>query len=270
MALSNGGVRDIVDVTIYNIVTGTPVLFLESLKTSSTETKADIVFSRGGRNNPRRIAWNSSKDIDFKAQDCHISPEQLSLLYGTTTVKGSTLNYSQISEGFYLNSSSPVFTLRATPVSSTPYPTQVFGTINNNGRDIDTAAAFTSNATPTTNHYKITTNSIQFGGDYSSTPAYVVVNYYRQHTSGTKRITITSDTFPATYKITGWTLWRSEADGLDYPAMITIPKAKLDSNFTIEQAAEGEPAVFDMNFMVLKPSTSSTMYIMDIMETAIS
>jgi hypothetical protein len=62
-----------------------------------------------------------------------------------------------------------------------------------------------------------------------------------------------------TYKLTGYTLWRSEEDGKDYPARMVIPKAKLLSAITINQAATGDPTVFPFKFMILKSPRSTTM-----------
>jgi hypothetical protein len=42
-----GGIRDVVDLTLYDTVSLKPVLFLESLKMSTTEIGAETVYARG-------------------------------------------------------------------------------------------------------------------------------------------------------------------------------------------------------------------------------
>lgn len=45
--MSRYGVREIANVVFKDIATGKPVLYLETLTTSSTEVTADAVYARG-------------------------------------------------------------------------------------------------------------------------------------------------------------------------------------------------------------------------------
>jgi hypothetical protein len=75
----------------------------------------------------------------------------------------------------------------------------------------------------------------------------------------TKTITISGDSFPGTYYITGDTYARSDVTGDDQFFQFIIPKAKVTSENTITLEAEGDPSVFNMNLTVLRPESGEMM-----------
>jgi len=71
----------------------------------------------------------------------------------------------------------------------------------------------------------------------------VFVDFYVSKTGDkTHELQITPDTFGGTFYVEAETLYRRESDSTDLPAIITIPKAKIQSNFTIEMSATGDPS----------------------------
>jgi hypothetical protein len=66
-------------------------------------------------------------------------------------------------------------------------------------------------------------------------------------------ITITPDSFPGTYYVTGDTMIRSERNGEDEYFQFVIPKAKMQAEQTISMEAEGDPSTFNMSLQVLRP-----------------
>ena len=75
----------------------------------------------------------------------------------------------------------------------------------------------------------------------------------------TKTITVSGDTFPGTYYITGDTYSRSDIDGKDQFFQFIIPKAKMSAEQTITLEAEGDPSTFNMNLTVLRPEDGEMM-----------
>jgi hypothetical protein len=59
---------------------GEPVLYFDSLKTSSMEQAVTTVYAQGGRGNSRLIAWDGEKTLTFTMEDALISPEGLAIL----------------------------------------------------------------------------------------------------------------------------------------------------------------------------------------------
>ena len=59
-----------------------PVLYFDSLKTSSLEGAATTVYAQGGRGNSRLIAWEGERTVTFTMEDALISPAGFSILSG--------------------------------------------------------------------------------------------------------------------------------------------------------------------------------------------
>ena len=59
-----------------------PVIYFDSLKTSSMEGAATTVYAQGGRGNARLIAWEGERTVTFTMEDALISPMGFSVLTG--------------------------------------------------------------------------------------------------------------------------------------------------------------------------------------------
>jgi hypothetical protein len=86
------GVREICDVVLRRKAAGffgklyldkdMPVLYFETLKTSSLEGQSTTVYAQGGKGNPRLVAWEGDRTVTFTMEDALISPESFSILSG--------------------------------------------------------------------------------------------------------------------------------------------------------------------------------------------
>ena len=257
--MSRFGTREISNVVFKEIATGKPALYLESLKTSSTEVTADASYARGGAGNPKRLMWESNKEVMYNMQDSLISPESLAMLAGTTVATKVVKVHKK--EVLTLDANLKV-TITETPVIATATPMFVFLTVN--GDDIGTTIP--SNAV---NGYTLAAKEFTFagtvGGHLMATGDKVIVDYYYDSAATAKNIVIESGKFAGYYKLEADTLWRRETDGVDLPARFTMPKIKIASSFTIENAAEGDPSVFDFKCEAF-PNSSNQMVIIDIIE----
>ena len=69
------GVREICDVVLKRkaggyfgnlyLDKGAPVLYFDTLKTSSLEGQATTVYAQGGKGNPRLVAWEGDRVVTF-------------------------------------------------------------------------------------------------------------------------------------------------------------------------------------------------------------
>lgn len=66
-----------------------PVLYFDSLKTSTLEGAATTVYAQGGRGNSRLIAWEGERTVTFTMEDALISPMGFSVLTGAGLVDAS-------------------------------------------------------------------------------------------------------------------------------------------------------------------------------------
>ena len=259
------GVRDVVDITLKDRTTKKPEIYLSNLKMSSFDVGADIVHARGGRGNPKLITWDGNKDIKFTCEDCLISPKSLSILLGNTMSTGA--QYVAVTEVLEATivSSTPTITLSETIYADdlVTYPLYVYSTADESTPDTEQ----TSGNFAVANQYTRSSQSIYLNEAWTTGDKFLVT-YFKAAGASNKRVIITSDDFPDTFEIAGYTLWRSEDDGADYVCRIRIPKAKLISTFTITQQPEGDPSTFKFEFEVMKASVSDTsMVYFDIDET---
>lgn len=246
------GVREAVDVVFKALAPvtigsttfakGEPVLYFDSLKTSTTEGTATTVYAQGGRGNPRLIAWEGDKAITFSFEDALISAEGMAILTGAGLLEASRDNKVRVHQkatvtGTIEAKNVTVVLADAIPANGTLVTEDIFGFILDSNEEISARlGAGTSTAT-----------SIQFANETETDATgtvTVLVDYYVDMTAGAKEITITADQFAGYFYIEGDTLFRRQADGVDLPAQLVIPNAKIQTNFTFTMAPSGDPSTF--------------------------
>ena len=66
-----------------------PVIYFDTLKTSSLEGAATTVYAQGGRGNARLVAWEGERTVTFTMEDALISPAGFMILSGAGLIEGS-------------------------------------------------------------------------------------------------------------------------------------------------------------------------------------
>lgn len=244
------GIREAVDVVFKalapvtigstSFAKGEPVLYFDSLKTSTTEGTATTVYAQGGKGNPRLIAWEGDKAITFSFEDALISAEGMAILTGAGLLEAGADNKIRVHQkatvtGTIESKKVSVVLTDAIPANGTLVTEDIFGFILDNNEEIsERLGAGTGSAA-----------SVKFANDTEQTGTVtVLVDYYVDMTAGAKEITITADQFAGYYYIEGDTLFRRQADGVDLPAQLVIPNAKIQTNFTFTMAPSGDPSTF--------------------------
>ena len=73
----------------------------------------------------------------------------------------------------------------------------------------------------------------------------VMVDYYiSKNSAKVTELQIDAQHFAGYYYVEADTLFRAHKDGQDYPANITLPNVKIQSNWTFSMAATGDPSTF--------------------------
>ena len=67
-----------------------PVIYFDSLKTSSLEGAATTVYAQGGRGNTRLVAWEGERTVTFTMEDALISTVGLAILTGANVISATT------------------------------------------------------------------------------------------------------------------------------------------------------------------------------------
>lgn len=250
-----------------------PVMYFDTLKTSSLEGAATTVYAQGGRGNSRLIAWEGERTLTFTMEDALISPEGMMILTGAGLIEASadkviyqhmveTTDDFEVADGevsIYLEnkphlpeSNRDNFAyVMAVGLDSTM--SEPFIPVHEEVTPIESEPGQTD---PHAGKYKITIKqhdnyadpSKEEGYDPASldvfkTADHIIIDYYTPKTSGARQIEITPDKFGGNYYLEASTLFRNQ-DGVDLPAEFIIPNCKVQSNFNFTMASSGDPSTF--------------------------
>jgi hypothetical protein len=83
--LSRYGIKEVADVTFYQLIDGKPaypVLYCDTLKVSTIEQTADEATANGGKGNVALISWDYNKDINVTIEDALFSAKSMAILFG--------------------------------------------------------------------------------------------------------------------------------------------------------------------------------------------
>lgn len=236
------GVKDVANVTFYNLVTGEPELYLDSLKLSNLENASEQVYAQGGSGNPRLVGWDYNRTSVFNIQDALLNPKAIAMQTGNALEKKIETIHARKVLGVQDNAGTAEITLPKAPIEGTVFVYKTTDGIEQTEKVDGVTIADT----------KITATGLVAGEQ-------VIVYYQYETTQEAEVITISSDKFGGYYKVVGDTLWRNERNGADELVQLVIPKAKIISTFNINMAPDGDPSVFDFNLDVFKETGSTDM-----------
>ena len=259
-----------------------PVLYFDTLKTSTMEGASTTVYAQGGRGNARLVAWEGERTVTFTMEDALISPEGFMILSGAGLIEGSkdkpiyqhvteTVDGSKITKGVgtltirlsqkpYLPIMSEntvgiegnyayVMLVKNGEIVSEPYiPTH--GDLEEMVDAVTGEAYYLLNVE---NHDIYDTLNVEDGDNQYQADEMIgtagafdsaIVDYYVEHKdSNAMQIEITADKFGGNYYLEASTLFRDQ-NGVDMPAEFIIPNCKIQSNFTFTVASSGDPSTF--------------------------
>ncbi len=248
------GVKEVMDVTFYDLSTKRPVLFLDTLKMSNIENTAEEVSARGGRGNPELLIWDFNREATMAIQDALLSPKSFELLSGNAVLQQATpVMLRQDTEWEAGSDRGEFFPLVADEYGEF---TLAFDPIDENfdpAGSTDGVLVYAYNddgGDPLSIVSVVGTTVTLDSGEVNEGDR--VVAYFEYLSDATSEIyQITSNAFPGTYKIVGDTVVRN-MNGIDEPFQVVIERAKLLAPFTLTFQAEGDPSVFDMNIKIMR------------------
>jgi hypothetical protein len=242
-----------------------PVMYFDTLKTSSMEGAATTVYAQGGRGNARLVAWEGERTVTFTMEDALISPEGFMILSGaglidategkpiyqhmTQRVDAAQITIQDNSVSIPMNEKpylpvdkngnfAYVMFMKGDDVITEPYiPTHENLSANEDGEYVLNIAAHDIYDTKDEDEYTI--KSIPDAFDFDS----VLIDFYVERVADAQQIEITADKFGGNYYLEASTLFRDQ-NGVDMPAEFIIPNCKIQSNFTFTMASSGDPSTF--------------------------
>ena len=255
-----------------------PVIYFDTLKTSSMEGAATTVYAQGGKGNARLVAWEGERTITFTMEDALISPEGFMILSGAGLIEASAHNTIKqhvtetvdkkfakatneenpeeykiyISQKPYLPAEEGenfayVMFVKEGEIVSEPYIPEHYAdgtpipTEEIDGKPYYVLSVKTHENYDTVKVVGDTYTMADVVGkfDYDS----VIVDYYTEKAAAAQQIEITADKFGGNYYLEASTLFRDQ-NGVDMPAEFIIPNCKIQSNFTFTMASSGDPSTF--------------------------
>ena len=262
------GVREICDVVLKKKAGGyfgnlyldknMPVLYFDTLKTSSLEGTATTVYAQGGKGNPRLVAWEGDRVVTFTMEDALISPESFSILSGAGFVDASTdekiyvhateqveVKNSKIKLEKQPSKNGEMYVMLMTEdgsIDSSHLPMQIRTGDIGVEMEIETILGnWVEDYNADDRHKELELTVVAPTVDEGDV---LYVDYYVEATKGVKQIDIEAGKFGGSYYLEASTLFRDQATGEDYPAEFIIPNCKVQSNFTFTMAPSGDPSTF--------------------------
>lgn len=248
-ALERFGVVTVMDVTLYEVNTNKPVMFLDTLKISNIASETQEKQIKGGRYADLLIVYNFDRTVSLEFQDALLSFSSMKNLWGAELdrVAANVIEH-RVFRG-------TVDTAAVTLPAETLSVDSVF--------DADAGVELTlGTASPVAGSYywvKSAATAVTF---HSTEEDANVVIYYTvagKEAGGFEPVQalIKSSSFPKTVKFVGQTFFIEEATGKQILAEIEIPKLKLNSAFNLSMESEGDASVFDFSGMALVENTTS-------------
>ena len=254
-----------------------PVMYFDTLKTSSMEGQSSTVYAQGGRGNPRLVAWEGERQVTFTMEDALISAEGLSILTGAGLIdaKDKTVyqHITEIIDKKDLDISNIETGMIRIPLSNEPYlpidegenfayvmfrkdgdiVTEPYIPVH--AGDEDNAEYVPAKNEDGSWNIFVKVHKCYNDANHPESDEYVVgqlgdikfdsvlVDFYVAREAAAKQIEITPDKFGGNYYVEASTLFRN-TDGVDMPAEFIIPNCKIQSNFTFTMASSGDPSSF--------------------------
>jgi hypothetical protein len=227
-----------------------PVIYFDTLKTSSMESATNTVYAQGGSGNARLVAWEGERTVTFTMEDALISPAGFSILSGAGLIEASEDEKIKV----HVTERTDEVELTTTGEGAERVVTDVKITLNNIPYDaedgnyiyvmlLENGEVVSEPYIPAKIEDKVITLNNADDVNKFTKGCVVLVDYYTEKSTGATQIDITADKFGGNYYLEASTLFRDQ-NGVDMPAEFIIPNCKIQSNFTFTMAASGDPSTF--------------------------
>jgi len=269
--LDKYAIKEVADVMFYELdskgAPSAPVLYLDTLKTSTLSQSSETVDARGGKGNVKLLTWDTNKELTLELTDALFSAKSLGIMFG-----GTMTNNGDAQEVLKTVRASDVTEYSTTANGSKTY----FGfTIKDNIYAVlKTCASYFKYDGNNVNPSPVAPASSLTAADFDfmtfdlldCTAVKDGLAVARNTTAGSENgiisdgitIDITSNFNANTYYITGDTYARNVASGKDEFLQFIIPKGKVSAeDVSLTMEADGDPATFSMNVECLKSESGS-------------
>ena len=259
--LDKYAIKEVADVMFYELdskgAPSAPVLYLDTLKTSTLSQSSEVVDARGGKGNVKLLSWDTNKELTLEMEDAVFSAKSLAIMFGGSvkqngnaqevlkTLSSDKFKATDTSKMLSFEVKDATYYIDVTKVAWFKYVTDA-----NTKETKITPIAITASTTamPTDADF----------GTFDLLDAVTAASGGTGVISDGLEINITSEFGDNTYYITGDTYARNVASGKDDFLQFIIPKGKVSAeDVSLTMEADGDPATFSMTVQCLKSESGS-------------
>ena len=269
--LDKYAIKEVADVMFYELdskgAPSAPVLYLDTLKTSTLSQSSEVVDARGGKGNVKILSWDTNKELTIEMEDAVYSAKSLGIMFGgdmkvygdkqevLKTLRYSLENIKQVATDYL------TFDIAGNKLYIAKNLVSAFSYQKTDGTEVaDPVPMAAATVNWTTGKSTDGNQAIEFitfdlldctSSATSRTANNGVVN-------GGVTIDIGAEFNSNTYYITGDTYARNVASGKDEFLQFIIPKGKVSAeDVSLTMEADGDPATFSMTVQCLKSESGS-------------
>ena len=269
--LDKYAIKEVADVMFYELdskgAPSAPVLYLDTLKTSTLSQSSEVVDARGGKGNVKILSWDTNKELTIEMEDAVYSAKSLGIMFGgDMKVYGNkqevlkTLRYSlesikQVATDYL------TFDIANNKLYIAKSLVSAFSYQKPDGTEVSEPVPMAAATVDwTTGKNTGGTQAVEFITfdllDCTSNAAARSAN--NGVVNGGVTIDIGAEFNSNTYYITGDTYARNVASGKDEFLQFIIPKGKVSAeDVSLTMEADGDPATFSMTVQCLKSESGS-------------
>jgi len=283
--LDKYAIKEVADVMFYELdskgAPSAPVLYLDTLKTSTLSQSSEVVDARGGKGNVKILSWDTNKELTIEMEDAVYSAKSLGIMFG-----GKMYVYGDKQEVLKTLRYDSAKIVQAKADADTDYKYLTFE-INGHklyiAKDLVTAFSYqkadgteVSEPVPVASPSWVASGNVPAGQNANGQKIEFITFDLLDCTSkaeprnpeatggnngvisGGVTIDIGAEFNSNTYYITGDTYARNVASGKDEFLQFIIPKGKVSAeDVSLTMEADGDPATFSMSVQCLKSESGS-------------
>ncbi len=268
--LDKYAIKEVADVMFYELdskgAPSAPVLYLDTLKTSTLEQSSETVDATGGKGNVKLLSWDTNKELTLTLEDALFSAKSLGIMFGgrmewkgtdqevLKTVRAKDVTYDSVKDLLSFKIKNDTFYLDADKATAFSY------------KDATGADKVDPQPVTTPDWTNMTNTADQASGRVQPIEfiTFDLLDCVNSDTSGTSIVTdgltinVTAEFDSNTYYITGDTYARNYQSGQDEFLQFIIPKGKVSAeDVSLTMEADGDPATFSMSVKCLKANDNS-------------
>ena len=261
--LDKYAIKEVADVMFYELdskgAPSAPVLYLDTLKTSTLSQSSETVDARGCKGNVKLLTWDTNKELTLELTDALFSAKSLGIMFGANMInKGAnqevlkTLKSSEVSTISASGTNYWKFAIKDANYAIDKTKCTYF--VYNTGEVDPSPVTYSGTTAPSADDFDFVTFDLldAVAVDATDAPGSAKV------VSKGITIDITSNFNSNTYYITGDTYARNFQSGQDEFLQFIVPKGKVSAeDVSLTMEADGDPAEFAMTVQCLKANDGS-------------